>query len=971
MSRAKEAKGKFVSKRTISLKSADGRPVDLDNLRRNVGPSPVSAGPQSPSVGKIEHTRTPSRPVVRMETPEQKKAREAAEEEKAKKEREAKEKEERAKKEAAEKREREEREKKEAEEKAKREAEEKVKKEKEEAERKAKEEAEAAERAKKEAEERKRKEEEEAAAKAKAEEEAKAKEAAEKKAAEEAAAKAKADEEAKAKAAAEPAETEEGEIVEDKEKKADDNSIAYPEGIQSPKLELNVNASKGKFKYDRDFLLQFMAVCKDKPDNLPPLDAIGLEPSDQAFSMARGGSGRRASGMQTPSSRSNPIGLGFGPIGKAGMGNFAMPAGAASKLSSEERFAMASRPASTSGAGMPRAGAPPLARISNEGGPGGDRRRTRSSRGHARGKNRMDTIQQPLILEGADLPEPDVEVHSDLFKSEVVVHEVEALLDQLTVGRFDSISDQIIEWTNQSEREKDARTLTQVIRVVYEKAMEEAAFSEVYARLCRKMMEQISTKVQDDGMRNNEGTPFAGGQLFRKLLLSRCKEDFERVWVATDPASAAGSNGDDANARVRDRSVWAGVDDGNFVPYSDEYRTAAARTKRRGIALVRFIGELFKLRMLTERIMHECIKKLLRNASDEHPEADEIEGLCVLLTTIGSILDTPKARAHMDVHFARMKKLAENKDVDVYTTSMLQDVIELRENKWRSRNKIVSDEWAIAGAASGTSRAPPQASDLSKFGQINKQQFMTFGPKGVFARAQKDGAGSHCEGNMSRAAGAPRTMFDMLSGAYAPEAPVITTSSRPPSRVPYADLSQADASDAPMQRRKLNLLPRSKAPHPEKKHTEEAKRKVGEDVKELFSLRSVDEVESYFTSLPAERRWLLVDAMCMEGIERQAADVLLVTALLARARVRSLASLDAFEKGFEQLAELLDDIAINGPKAFKTFADWMRAAGLAEDEERRTRIAEKLSEGRDKLLGLLAYSLLDPTVIAPLNTLHV
>ena len=130
-------------------------------------------------------------------------------------------------------------------------------------------------------------------------------------------------------------------------------------------------------------------------DNLPPLDAIGLEPSDQAFSMARGGSGRRASGMQTPSSRSNPIGLGFGPIGKAGMGNFAMPAGAASKLSSEERFAMASRSASSSGAGMSRAGAPPLSRTSSQGGPGGDRRRTRSSRGHARDSNRQSTIQQP------------------------------------------------------------------------------------------------------------------------------------------------------------------------------------------------------------------------------------------------------------------------------------------------------------------------------------------------------------------------------------------------------------------------------------------------------------------------------------------------------------------------------------------------------------------------------------------------
>jgi translation initiation factor 4G len=56
----------------------------------------------------------------------------------------------------------------------------------------------------------------------------------------------------------------------------------------------------------------------------------------------------------------------------------------------------------------------------------------------------------------------------------------------------------------------------------------------MYARLCRKMMEQISPKVQDDGIKNSEGKPFAGGNLFRKYLLNRCQEDFERGWVAKE-----------------------------------------------------------------------------------------------------------------------------------------------------------------------------------------------------------------------------------------------------------------------------------------------------------------------------------------------------------------------------------------------------------------------------------------------------
>ena len=105
---------------------------------------------------------------------------------------------------------------------------------------------------------------------------------------------------------------------------------------------------------------------------------------------------------------------------------------------------------------------------------------------------------------------------------EVVDRKVKGLLNKLTMERFDSISDQIIAWANKSEKEKDGRTLIQVIRLVFEKATDEATWSEMYARLCRKMMEQISPNVCDDGIKNAEGKPIAGEQLFRKYLLNRC-----------------------------------------------------------------------------------------------------------------------------------------------------------------------------------------------------------------------------------------------------------------------------------------------------------------------------------------------------------------------------------------------------------------------------------------------------------------
>jgi translation initiation factor 4G len=435
-----------------------------------------------------------------------------------------------------------------------------------------------------------------------------------------------------------------------------------------------------------------MNICKEKPDNLPPLDVIGLEPSDTSHTMSRGGSGRnRASNSMTIPARSASIGLGFLPasMGKnAGtgfqMGQFST---SASKMSSEERFLASSTSRSASVSSGPLGGRPPvMVRTISQGGTGRDR--TRQKRG-GNDSNRASFVGSAGPAAPIPSMGPPMELIAPLEMSanrwvanstrrngsafdgespEIVERKVKALLNKLTMERFDSISDQIITWANKSEKETDGRTLIQVIKLVFEKATDEATFSEMYARLCRKMMEQISPKVQDDGIKNAEGKPFAGGQLFRKYLLNRCQEDFERGWVAKETTAAAAATKATEDQAVKEANEKTKAGEESEL-YSDEYYVAA-KAKRRGLGLIRFIGELFKLQMLTERIMHECIKKLLGNV--ENPEEEEIESLCKLLTTVGSLLDTQKARAHLDVYFSRMRELTKNKNVNARMMFMLQ-----------------------------------------------------------------------------------------------------------------------------------------------------------------------------------------------------------------------------------------------------------------------------------------------------------
>jgi translation initiation factor 4G len=133
-----------------------------------------------------------------------------------------------------------------------------------------------------------------------------------------------------------------------------------------------------------------------------------------------------------------------------------------------------------------------------------------------------------------------------------------------------------------------------------------------------------------------------------------------------------------------------------------------------------------------------------------------------------------------------------------------------------------------------------------------------------------------------------------------------------------------------------------------------AAKKIAEDVKEFFGIRSLDEAESYFSSLPAEYHAQLVEKLLVASLESKLQDVELVGSLFRRARERGLCSVEALEEGFVPAAEMLDDIAIDAPKAFDLIAVMMRGAGFDQDEGPRARIVGK-SMDSERLLRLLTW----------------
>ena len=467
----------------------------------------------------------------------------------------------------------------------------------------------------------------------------------------------------------------------------------YPDGIKSPNPAVNP-AARGKsvpFRYDMNFMLQFQNACKEPPS---------IDFQQQVKNLIGDEGGNRSASAKAPSGSGRPPSRASTAFSAHPMGSFHQYQGRA--LNPDLRMPMPhppiGKPPSNPLAFPNRPGLGPTGMVRNPSGTGmhpnsprtGSRRGDRSKRSepHAAKQEAKANAAMPLT-QGLDVkpiatsatgwkplsvgrarnaPGGGGGGENGLMDPPMVQRKVKAALNKMTPEKFDRLADQILEIASQSKEESDGRTLRQVIQLVFEKATDEAHWSGMYARFCRRMLDTMDSGIRDESIRDKNGDVVSGGALFRKYLLNRCQEDFERGWKVDLPQTKEGEG--DAK-KVQEAALL-----------SDEYYVAAG-IKRRGLGLIQFIGELFKLGMLTERIMHECVHKLLD--FEGAPDEAEIESLCKLLKTVGGPLDsTEKSRVIMDVYFSRIDTLINTNNLPSRMKFMLMDVVDLRKAKWCS-----------------------------------------------------------------------------------------------------------------------------------------------------------------------------------------------------------------------------------------------------------------------------------------------
>ncbi|XP_073937191.1 eukaryotic translation initiation factor 4 gamma 3 isoform X9 [Castor canadensis] len=407
--------------------------------------------------------------------------------------------------------------------------------------------------------------------------------------------------------------------------------------------------TEGKKQYGREFLLdfQFMPACIQKPEGLPPITDVVLDkisqpklpmrtldprilPRGPDFTPAFADFGR-----QTPGGRGIPI---------CNMqSRHGLPILEQSKAPSCTPLVMSHSPLKNLPLGLSNVGP------------------RRSQPGQRREPRKIITVsvKEDVHLKKAENAwKPSQKRDSQAedpenIKTQELFRKVRSILNKLTPQMFNQLMKQVSGLTVDTEER-----LKGVIDLVFEKAIDEPSFSVAYANMCRCL---VTLKVP---MADKPGNTVN----FRKLLLNRCQKEFEK------------DKADDDVFEKKQKELEAASAPEERTRLHDELEEAKDKARRRSIGNIKFIGELFKLKMLTEAIMHDCVVKLLKNHDEE-----SLECLCRLLTTIGKDLDFEKAKPRMDQYFNQMEKIVKERKTSSRIRFMLQDVIDLRLCNWVSR----------------------------------------------------------------------------------------------------------------------------------------------------------------------------------------------------------------------------------------------------------------------------------------------
>ncbi|CAG9467325.1 unnamed protein product [Pedinophyceae sp. YPF-701] len=275
---------------------------------------------------------------------------------------------------------------------------------------------------------------------------------------------------------------------------------------------------------------------------------------------------------------------------------------------------------------------------------------------------------------------------------ERVGRQIRGILNKLAPEKFERLLGQMLEIVTTAE------ALRLTISLVFEKAVAEPTFCNLYAELCEALSRELPEFPPPEG----ESRPIK----FVKVLLNTCHDEFEAAR--------------DAREKLR-------------VAKPEDAAEAERHAKSRTMGTVRLIAHLHlreagDSKVVPKWVMYDVIQDLL-GSGKATPSEIAIEAVCELFSIAGKTLDAEAAPARkgkgdrnasrdmeldrqaLEKSFGHLKKMSEDQKLASRLRFMIREVLDTRANNWVPRRETLQakklDEIHAEAAAAGITMTRP------------------------------------------------------------------------------------------------------------------------------------------------------------------------------------------------------------------------------------------------------------------------
>jgi len=239
------------------------------------------------------------------------------------------------------------------------------------------------------------------------------------------------------------------------------------------------------------------------------------------------------------------------------------------------------------------------------------------------------------------------EVEVDNFCREVV-----NTLNKVTPQNYDILLDKMANLKLHSEF-----YIEKLVKYIINKALGEPLYSELYADMCCTLNQVVDRCISSYDEPNTDSMTTEVHDIslgvFKRLMVKECHLAFDEVFKS------------------------------DYHKLSEQYLLHRHRQKMFGA--MQFIGQLFNVDFIQDAMLLQMFTRLL---NDNDTLEFQIECLCILLQTVGAIIESQRKKNAVEQCFRELgMKMSQNLFCSRVKFAVM-DVVELRANGWVSRRLI-------------------------------------------------------------------------------------------------------------------------------------------------------------------------------------------------------------------------------------------------------------------------------------------